>query len=67
MRSADGVDVEFHTSNVEPDSGLKLLPEFFTLIFEHVGKRIHSECFRTDPYQCADGGETTHMSDCRHG
>ncbi|MFC4436993.1 MULTISPECIES: DUF7845 domain-containing protein [Natrialbaceae] len=46
----DGVDVEFHTSNVEPERGLELLPEFFAAIFEEAGERIHSEYFRTDPH-----------------
>ncbi|TYL38172.1 DNA-binding protein [Natronococcus pandeyae] len=49
----DGVDVEFHTSNVEPDRGLELLPEFFAGIFEEAGERIHSEYFRTDPHSAS--------------
>ncbi|MBZ6495632.1 DNA-binding protein [Natrinema longum] len=49
----DGVDVEFHTSNIEPDRGLELLPEFFAAIFEHAGERIHSEYFRTTPHSAS--------------
>ncbi|AEH35961.1 DUF7845 domain-containing protein [Halopiger xanaduensis] len=45
-----GVDVEFHVSNIEPDRGLELLPEFFTAIFEHAEERVHPEYFRTDPH-----------------
>ncbi len=46
----DGVDVEFHTSNIEPDRGLELLPEFFGVIFDHAGERVHPEYFRADPH-----------------
>ncbi|WP_137289031.1 DUF7845 domain-containing protein [Natronorubrum halophilum] len=46
----DGVDVEFHTSNIEAERGLELLPEFFAAIFEHASERIHSEYFRTEPH-----------------
>ncbi|APW99955.1 DNA-binding protein [Halobiforma lacisalsi AJ5] len=49
----DGVDVEFHTSNIEADRGLELLPEFFAAIFEHAGERIHSEYFRTEPHSAS--------------
>ncbi|AEH38874.1 DUF7845 domain-containing protein [Halopiger xanaduensis] len=46
----DGVDVEFHVSNIEPDRGLELLPEFFAAIFDHAEERVHPEYFRTDPH-----------------
>ncbi|SFC65455.1 hypothetical protein SAMN05444422_11353 [Halobiforma haloterrestris] len=49
----DGVDVEFHTSNIEAERGLELLPEFFAAIFEHAGERIHSEYFRTEPHSAS--------------
>jgi len=42
----DGVDVEYHTSNIEADRGLELLPAFFGAVFEHAGERIHFEYFR---------------------
>ncbi|QCS44097.1 DNA-binding protein [Natrinema versiforme] len=46
----DGVDVEFHLSNLEPERGLELLPEFFAAAFDHAGERVHSEYFRTEPH-----------------
>ncbi len=46
----EGVDVEFHTSNIEPDRGLELLPEFVAAVFDHAGERVHPEYFRTDPH-----------------
>jgi len=46
----DGVDVEYHTSNIEADRGLELLPAFFGAVFEHAGERIHFEYFRTEPH-----------------
>ncbi|ELY50622.1 DUF7845 domain-containing protein [Natronorubrum bangense] len=46
----DGVDVEFHTSNIEPERGLELLPEFYAAIFEHANERIYPEYFRTEPH-----------------
>ncbi|WP_323172874.1 DNA-binding protein [Natrialba sp. PRR66] len=49
----DGVDVEFHTSNIEPERGLELLPEFFAAIFDEANERIHSEYFRTDPHEAS--------------
>ncbi|ELY64701.1 DUF7845 domain-containing protein [Natrinema versiforme] len=49
----DGVDVEFHMSNLEPERGLELLPEFFGAIFDHAGERIHSEYFRTEPHDAS--------------
>ncbi|QCS42655.1 DNA-binding protein [Natrinema versiforme] len=49
----DGVDVEFHMSNLEPERGLELLPEFFGAIFDHAGERIHSEYFRTEPHSAS--------------
>lgn len=49
----DGVDVEFHMSNLEPERGLELLPEFFGAIFDHAGERIHSEYFRTEPHEAS--------------
>ncbi|OIB57437.1 DNA-binding protein [Natrialba sp. SSL1] len=49
----DGVDVEFHTSNIEPERGLELLPEFFAAIFEKANERIHSEYFRAPPHEAS--------------
>ncbi|AXR77690.1 DUF7845 domain-containing protein [Natrarchaeobaculum sulfurireducens] len=49
----DGVDVEYHTSNIEPDRGLELLPEFYTAIFEHAGEGIHSHYFRSRPHEAS--------------
>ncbi|ELY97902.1 DUF7845 domain-containing protein [Natrialba asiatica] len=49
----DGVDVEYHTSNIEPERGLELLPEFFAAIFDEANERIHSEYFRTDPHEAS--------------
>ncbi|GAB3678881.1 DUF7845 domain-containing protein [Halopiger thermotolerans] len=49
----DGVDVEFHVSNIEPGHGLELLPEFFAAIFEHAGERVHPEYFRADPHSAS--------------
>ncbi|TYT61795.1 DUF7845 domain-containing protein [Natrialba swarupiae] len=49
----EGVDVEYHTSNIEPDRGLELLPEFFAAIFEHADERVHSEYFRTEPHEAS--------------
>ncbi|KDE56697.1 hypothetical protein EL22_25345 [Halostagnicola sp. A56] len=49
----DGVDVEFHTSNIEPERGLELLPEFYAAIFEHAGERIHSSYFREQPHSAS--------------
>ncbi|WP_255168477.1 DNA-binding protein [Natrononativus amylolyticus] len=49
----DGVDVEYHLSNIEPDRGLKLLPEFFVAIFEHAGERINSNYFREEPHEAS--------------
>ncbi|RQG87024.1 DNA-binding protein [Natrarchaeobius halalkaliphilus] len=49
----DGVDVEFHTSNIEAERGLELLPEFFTSIFEEANERIYSEYFRTTPHSAS--------------
>ncbi|WP_222915034.1 DNA-binding protein [Natrinema sp. SYSU A 869] len=49
----DGVDVEFHTSNIEPDRGLELLPEFFAAIFDHAGERVHPDYFRADPHSAS--------------
>ncbi|WP_226006602.1 DNA-binding protein [Natrinema salinisoli] len=49
----DGVDVEFHTSNIEPERGLELLPEFFTAIFDHANERVHPEYFRTEPHEAS--------------
>ncbi|AFZ71416.1 DUF7845 domain-containing protein [Natronobacterium gregoryi] len=46
----EGVDVEFHTSNIGPERGLELFPEFFAAIFEHAGERVHSKYFRTEPH-----------------
>lgn len=47
----DGVDVEYHMSNIEPGHGLELLPEFFAAIFEKANERVHSEYFRTAPHE----------------
>ncbi|WP_408957257.1 DNA-binding protein [Natrinema sp. 74] len=49
----DGVDVEFHTSNIEPERGLELLPEFFAAVFDHAGERVHPEYFRTEPHEAS--------------
>ncbi|WP_226007784.1 DNA-binding protein [Natrinema salinisoli] len=49
----DGVDVEFHTSNIEPERGLELLPEFFAAIFDHANERVHPEYFRTEPHEAS--------------
>jgi len=49
----DGVDVEFHTSNIEPDRGLELLPEFFGAVFDHANERIHSDYFRAEPHEAS--------------
>jgi hypothetical protein len=49
----DGVDVEYHTSNIEPDRGLELLPEFFAAVFEHAGERVHPEYFRAEPHEAS--------------
>ncbi|WP_408959212.1 DNA-binding protein [Natrinema sp. 74] len=49
----DGVDVEFHTSNIEPERGLELLPEFFAAVFNHAGERVHPEYFRTEPHEAS--------------
>ncbi|MDS0475268.1 DNA-binding protein [Natrinema sp. 1APR25-10V2] len=49
----DGVDVEFHTSNIEPDRGLELMPEFFAAVFDHAGERVHPEYFRADPHEAS--------------
>ncbi|WP_265109605.1 DNA-binding protein [Halosolutus halophilus] len=46
----EGVDVEYHTSNIEADRGLELLPEFFAAIFDEAEERVHPEYFRTDPH-----------------
>ncbi len=46
----DGVDVEFHTSNIEPERGLELLPAFFAAVFDHAGERVHPDYFRTEPH-----------------
>ncbi|AHG00332.1 hypothetical protein HALLA_17535 [Halostagnicola larsenii XH-48] len=49
----DGVDVEFHTSNIEPERGLELLPAFYAAVFEHAGERIHSSYFREQPHSAS--------------
>jgi len=49
----DGVDVEFHTSNIEPERGLELLPEFFAAVFDHAGERVHPEYFRAEPHEAS--------------
>ncbi|ELZ11923.1 hypothetical protein C478_12155 [Natrinema thermotolerans DSM 11552] len=49
----DGVDVEFHTSNLEAERGLELLPEFFAAVFDEAGERVHSEYFRTEPHEAS--------------
>ena len=49
----DGVDVEFHTSNIEPERGLELLPEFYGAIFDQAGEQIHSSYFREQPHSAS--------------
>ncbi|WP_455449796.1 DUF7845 domain-containing protein [Natrinema thermotolerans] len=49
----DGVDVEFHTSNLEAERGLELLPEFFAAVFDEAGERVHPEYFRTEPHEAS--------------
>ncbi|RQG94071.1 DUF7845 domain-containing protein [Natrarchaeobius chitinivorans] len=49
----DGIDVEFHTSNIEAERGLELLPEFYAAAFEEAGERVHREYFRTDPHEAS--------------
>ncbi|MFC6716257.1 DNA-binding protein [Natrialbaceae archaeon GCM10025810] len=46
----DGVDVEFHTSNIEPERGLELLPEFYAAVFAEAGEWVHREYFRKPPH-----------------
>ncbi len=53
MGEVDGVDVEFHLSNIEADRGLELLPAFFEEIFEHAGERINSEYLRAEPHEAS--------------
>ncbi|QSX00886.1 DNA-binding protein [Haloterrigena alkaliphila] len=49
----DGVDVEYHTSNIEPERGLELLPEFYAAIFDEANERVHPEYFRTEPHSAS--------------
>ncbi|QLK25125.1 DNA-binding protein [Natrinema zhouii] len=49
----DGIDVEFHTSNIEPDRGLELLPEFFAAVFDYANERVHPDYFRAEPHEAS--------------
>ncbi|MEY7849547.1 DNA-binding protein, partial [Natrarchaeobius sp. A-rgal3] len=49
----DGVDVEFHTSNIEPERALELLPEFYAAVFAEANERVHREYFRTEPHEAS--------------
>ncbi|WP_276255613.1 DNA-binding protein [Halomontanus rarus] len=46
----EGVDVEFHSSNIEANRALELLPKFYAAIFEEAGEAVHPEYFREPPH-----------------